>query len=60
MRGLNKYRPHDRTTTAQHDGTVGRGVRLLCGRRADTVRRLHEDCKQDKLMQIKYFTIDIK
>jgi len=22
--GLNKYRPHDRTTTAQHDGTVGR------------------------------------
>jgi len=26
--GLNKYRPHDRTTTAQHDGTVGRGVRV--------------------------------
>jgi len=22
--GLNKYRPHNRTTIAQHDGTVGR------------------------------------
>ena len=29
---------------------------MLCGRRADTVRGLHEDRKQDKLM---YFTIDM-
>ena len=26
--GLNKYRPHDRTTTAQHEGTVSCGVRV--------------------------------
>jgi len=25
---LNKYRPHDRTVTAQHNGTVGRGVHV--------------------------------
>jgi len=26
--GLNKYRPHDHTMTAQHNGTIGRGVRV--------------------------------
>ena len=56
-RGLNKYRPHDRTTTAQHDGTVGRGVRVpsccaVAGRIPFELRCLHEDHKQDKLMQI--------
>ena len=49
--GLNKYRPHDRTARRHSRSWCACAV-VLCGRQADTVRRLHEDRKQDKLMQI--------
>jgi len=60
--GLNKYRLHDRTT-AQHDGTVGRGVRVpsccAVAGRIPFAACMKTTSKANLCKIAKYFTIDM-